>query len=34
MEPVSAIALSLALGAASVAGKEVVSAVVKDAYSS
>jgi hypothetical protein len=32
MEPVSAIGLSLALGAAAVAGKEVVSAAVKDAY--
>jgi len=33
MEPISAIALSLALGAGAIAGKEVVSAVVKDAYS-
>ncbi len=32
MEPISAIALSLALGAGALAGKEVVSAVVKDAY--
>src|SRR5947208_2380298 len=32
MEPISAIALSLALGAAGIAGKEVVSAMVKDAY--
>jgi hypothetical protein len=32
MEPVSAIVLSLALGAGAVAGKEVVSALVKDAY--
>jgi hypothetical protein len=32
MEPVSAIALSLALGAGASAGKEAVSAVVKDAY--
>jgi hypothetical protein len=32
MEPISAIVLSLALGAASVAGKEVVSALIKDAY--
>jgi hypothetical protein len=32
MEPIGAIALSLALGAGSIAGKEVVSAVVKDAY--
>ena len=32
MEPVSAIALSLALGAGAVAGKEAVSALVKDAY--
>jgi len=32
MEPISAIALSLALGAGAVAGKEVVSALVKDAY--
>src|SRR4051812_49039460 len=32
MEPISAIALSLALGAGAVVGKEVVSAVVKDAY--
>jgi hypothetical protein len=31
MEPISAIALSLALGAGAIAGKEVVSAVVKDA---
>jgi hypothetical protein len=32
MEPISAIALSLALGAGSIAGKEVVSGIVKDAY--
>ncbi len=32
MEPVSAIALSLALGAGATAGKEAVSAMVKDAY--
>jgi hypothetical protein len=32
MEPVSAIAASLALGAAATAGKELVGAVVKDAY--
>ena len=32
MEPISAIALSLALGAAAVAGTEVVKAVVKDGY--
>jgi hypothetical protein len=32
MEPISAIALSVALGAGAVAGKEAVSAVVKDAY--
>ena len=32
MEPISAIAISLALGAGAIAGKEVVSAVVKDAY--
>jgi len=32
MEPISAIALSLALGAGSIAGKEVASALVKDAY--
>ncbi|WP_336490677.1 hypothetical protein [Methylobacterium nigriterrae] len=32
MEPISAIALSLALGAAAVVGKEVVGAVVRDAY--
>lgn len=32
MEPISAIALSLALGAAAIAGKEVVGALVKDAY--
>jgi hypothetical protein len=32
MEPISAVALSLALGAGAVAGKEVVSALVKDAY--
>ena len=32
MEPISAITLSLALGAGTIAGKEVVSAVVKDAY--
>ena len=33
MEPISAIATSLALGAAAIAGKEIVSAVVKDSYS-
>ena len=32
MEPISAIALSVALGAGAIAGKEVVSGVVKDAY--
>jgi hypothetical protein len=32
MEPISAIALSLALGAGAIAGKELVSSVVKDAY--
>lgn len=32
MEPISAVALSLALGAGATAGKEVVSALVKDAY--
>ena len=32
MEPISAVALSLALGAGATVGKEVVSAVVKDAY--
>jgi hypothetical protein len=32
MEPISAIAMSMALGAGAVAGKEVVSALVKDAY--
>jgi hypothetical protein len=32
MEPISAIALSLALGAGAIAGKEAVSALVKDAY--
>ncbi len=32
MEPISAIAISLALGAGATAGKEVVSAVVKNAY--
>jgi hypothetical protein len=32
MEPISAIAMSLALGAGAIAGKEVVSALVKDAY--
>ena len=32
MEPISAVALGLALGAGTTAGKEVVSAVVKDAY--
>lgn len=32
MEPISAVAFSLALGAGATAGKEVVSAVVKDAY--
>ncbi len=34
MEPISAIAISLALGAGAIAGKEVVSAFVKDAYTS
>ena len=33
MEPISAIAISLALGAGATAGKEIVSALVKDAYS-
>ena len=32
MEPISAIALSLALGAGATAGKEVVGGLVKDAY--
>ncbi len=32
MEPISAIALSLALGTGATVGKEVVSALVKDAY--
>jgi hypothetical protein len=32
MEPISAVALSLALGAASNAGKEMASAMAKDAY--
>ena len=32
MEPISAIALSLALGAGAIAGKAVVSELVKDAY--
>jgi hypothetical protein len=32
MEPISAIAISLALGAGAAASKEVVSALVKDAY--
>ncbi len=32
MEPISAVALSLALGAGSLAGHEVVSALVQDAY--
>src|SRR5215831_27424 len=32
MEPISAVALSLALGAGAIAGKELVSAAVKDAY--
>jgi hypothetical protein len=32
MEPISAVALSLALGAGAVAGREVVSGLVKDAY--
>ena len=32
MEPISAIALSLALGAGATAGQEAVKAVVKDAY--
>jgi hypothetical protein len=34
MEPISAIALSFALGAGAVAGKAVVSELVKDAYAS
>jgi hypothetical protein len=34
MEPISAIAMSLALGAGAIAGKEVVSAFVRDAYTS
>ena len=34
MEPISAIALSLALGAGATAGKAVVSELVKDAYAS
>jgi hypothetical protein len=33
IEPIGAIALSLALGAGAVAGKEVVNSLVKDAYS-
>jgi hypothetical protein len=33
MDPISAIAMSLALGAGAIAGKELVSAAVKDAYS-
>lgn len=33
MEPISAIAISLALGAAAIAGKEIVGAIVKDSYS-
>jgi hypothetical protein len=32
MEPISAIAMSLALGAGAVAGKEVVSSLIEDAY--
>jgi hypothetical protein len=32
MEPISAVALSLTLGAGAIAGKEVVSVMVKDAY--
>jgi hypothetical protein len=32
MEPISAVAMSLALGAGAIAGKEVVSSLVKDAY--
>jgi hypothetical protein len=32
MEPITAIAISLALGASATAGKEVVSSFVKDAY--
>jgi hypothetical protein len=32
MEPITAVALSLALGAGATAGNEVVSALVKDAY--
>src|SRR5215469_14689821 len=34
MEPIGAIALSLALGAGAIAGKAVVSELVKDAYAS
>jgi hypothetical protein len=34
MEPISAIAMSLALGAGAIAGKEVVSAFVRDAFTS
>jgi hypothetical protein len=33
MEPISAVVISLAVGAGAIAGKEVVSSVVKDAYS-
>jgi hypothetical protein len=33
MEPISAIAISLALGAAATAGAEVVNSVIRDAYS-
>jgi hypothetical protein len=32
MEPISAVVISLALGASAIAGKEVVSAIIKDAY--
>ena len=32
MEPISAVALSLALGAGATAGKEVIGGLVKDAY--
>jgi hypothetical protein len=32
MEPISAVVISLALGAGATAGKEVVSSVIKDAY--
>jgi hypothetical protein len=32
MEPISAVVISLALGAGATAGKEIVSSIVKDAY--